>query len=183
MSETIAHVAADGEQFPVHANHGEWLVAWHPALSAPNGSAHGATGICLTSDDSLVLISNDSERWGLPGGRPENGETWEQTLVREMLEEAGAKVLEGRLLGFTRGVCLTGHEAGLVLVRSVWRAEVELLPWEPQFEIPFRRAVPAKEWTDHLWIDEGWKPIMDRAFEEAGMRFNTALHPTSFAGG
>jgi len=29
---------------------------------------------------------------------------------------------------------------GLVLVRSIWRAGVELLPWKPHFEITHRRA-------------------------------------------
>ena len=28
-----------------------------------------------------------------------------------------------------------GHERGLVLVRSFWRAEVRIDPWEPEFEI------------------------------------------------
>jgi hypothetical protein len=46
------------------------------------------------------------------------------------------------LLGFTRGQCLTGPERGKVLVRSVWRAEVELRPWEARFEIADRRVVP-----------------------------------------
>lgn len=44
-------------------------------------------------------------------------------------------------LGFTRGQCLTGPGRGTVLVRSVWRAEVELHPWEARFEIADRRVV------------------------------------------
>lgn len=68
----------------VRANGGEWIVDWHPASSmAPEGTPHGAAGICLTRDSGLVLISNDDARWGLPGGRPEEEESWEQTLLRE----------------------------------------------------------------------------------------------------
>ena len=162
--------ARDGEEFMVHANGGDWIVAWHPPSSgAPVGTPHGAAGICLTQDSGLVLISNDGERWGLPGGRPEGQESWEQTLLREMLEEACATVVEARLLGFSRGKCVAGHEKGLTLVRSMWRAQVELGSWEPHFEIAHRRVVPAEGWSDHLWIEDGFAKIYWRAFAEAGL--------------
>src|SRR5712692_6993647 len=113
--------ARDGEEFTVRVNGGDWIVAWHPGSKAPEGTPHGATAICLTADGGLVLIGNDGERWGLPGGRPEKEESWAQTLHREVLEEACAKVVQARLLGFTRGRCGAGPEEGLVLVRSLWR--------------------------------------------------------------
>jgi hypothetical protein len=161
--------ARDGEEFAIRANGGNWIVAWQPPSVAPEGTPHGATGICLTADGGLVLISDDGERWGLPGGRPVEHESWEQTLHREVLEEACAIVVKARLLGFTRGRCVAGPEKGLVLVRSLWRAEVQLATWKPQFEIAFRRVVPAEEWSDHLWIDEGFAAIFSRAFAEAGL--------------
>jgi hypothetical protein len=58
-----------------------------------------------------------------------------------MDEEACATVIRARLLGFTRGQCVTGPERGLILVRSVWRADVELRPWQARFEIADRRVV------------------------------------------
>jgi hypothetical protein len=76
---------------------------------------------------------------------------------------------DARLLGFCRAVCLTGPEQNLVLVRSVWRAEVELMPWEPRFEIALRRVVPANELLSHLWMEEGFEPIYHRALAEAGL--------------
>jgi ADP-ribose pyrophosphatase YjhB (NUDIX family) len=88
----------------------------------------------VTPGGSIVVISPDGVIWDLPAGRPEPGENWEQTLRREMDEEACATVTGARLLGFTRGQCLTGPERGRVLVRSVWRADVELRPWEASFE-------------------------------------------------
>ena len=99
---------------------------------------------------SIVVISPDGVIWDLPAGRPEPGENWEQTLRREMDEEACATVTGARLLGFTRGQCLTGPERGRVLVRSVWRADVELRPWEARFEIADRRVVAASEAGDAL---------------------------------
>jgi len=126
-------VARDGEEFAVRSNGGDWLIAWHSPITVPAGRAHGANGFCVTADGGVVLISRDGERWGWPGGRPEGDESWEQTFRREILEEAGAIVGDARLLGFCRGVCLTGPEADLVLVRSILLAEIELMPWDPRF--------------------------------------------------
>jgi hypothetical protein len=85
------------------------------------------------------------------------------------LEEACAVVVDARLLGFCRSVCLTGPEQGLTLVRSIWLAEVELAPWEPRFEIAHRRVVPAAELLAHLCMEEGFEPIYRRALVEAGL--------------
>ena len=89
-------VARDGEEFAVRSNGGDWLIAWLSPITVPAGRAHGANGFCVTADGGVVLISRDGERWGWPGGRPEGDESWEQTLRREILEEAA-------LLWATRG--------------------------------------------------------------------------------
>ena len=145
------------------------MIAWCSPTAVLEGIAHGANAFCVTADDRVVLISDDGERWGWPGGRPEDDESWEQTLRREVLEETCAIVGDARLLGFCCAVCFTGMEEGLVLVRSVWRAEVELMPWEPYFEIAHRRVIPAAELLSHLWMEEGFEPIYHRALAEAGL--------------
>jgi ADP-ribose pyrophosphatase YjhB (NUDIX family) len=162
-------VAEDREEFAVRSNGGDWLVAWHPPTAVPEGTPHGANGLCVTEDRGVVLISNDGVLWGWPGGRPEGNETWEETLRREMYEEACATVLEARLLGFCRAVCTEGPEKGLVLVRSLWRAEVALAAWKPEFEIRHRRVVPVEQLATHLWMEEGFEPIYGRAVLEAGL--------------
>jgi ADP-ribose pyrophosphatase YjhB (NUDIX family) len=138
-------VAADG--VPIRSGGQQWLVSWHPPPEPPDGTPHGAEGVCVTADGDVVVISPDGTIWDLPAGRSEPGESWEQTLRREMDEEACATVVGVRLLGFTRGQCLSGPERGTVLVRSVWRAEVELRPWEALFEIADRRVVPPGPWA------------------------------------
>jgi len=164
-----ACIARDREEFAVRSNGGDWLTAWCSPFTAPDGTPHGANGLCVTADGCVVLISNDGLRWGWPGGRPEPDESWEQTLYREVLEETCSVVRAARLLGFCRSVCISGPEEGLVLVRSIWRAEVELQPWEPRFEIAHRRLVPGAELLSHLWIEEGFAPIYRRALGEAGL--------------
>lgn len=165
----LLKIAGDLEEVTVPANGGDWRMAWYPPGDAPPGQPHGANGFCVTTDDEVVLISPDGSRWGWPGGRPELGESWEDTLRREMLEEACAMVTDARLLGFVRSRCLAGPEEGLVLIRSIWRAQVRLLPWQPQHEIPFRRVVPVHGLARHLWMEDGAEPIYSRAAREAGL--------------
>jgi ADP-ribose pyrophosphatase YjhB (NUDIX family) len=167
--DTPTRVARDGEEFAVWSNGGEWLTAWHAPSSAPTGTPHGANGFCIAGDDGVVLISSDGERWGWPGGRPEGNESWEETLRREVMEETSSIVRSARLLGFCRRACLSGAENGRVLVRSIWRAEVEVMPWKPRFEISHRRVVPAAELMSHLWVEAGFEPIYLRALREAGL--------------
>lgn len=107
---------------------------------------------------------------GLPGRPPRTGESLEQTLRREMLEEACATVTGARLLGFARGECVTGAEQGLVLVRSMWRADVELGPWEPQFEIRHRRVIAVTDIAlQRMLATDPFAPIIRRSLNEAAI--------------
>jgi ADP-ribose pyrophosphatase YjhB (NUDIX family) len=135
----------------------------------PEGVSHGATGLCVTADGEIVVVSEDGQRWDLPGGRPEEGETLAETLWREILEEACATVTQGTLLGFCRGVCLSGPEAGRAIVRSVWRADVELEPWEPRFETRHRRLVRVADVVHQVTVSAGLAGIVSRALHEAGL--------------
>jgi ADP-ribose pyrophosphatase YjhB (NUDIX family) len=173
----FGRIALDGEEIQTPGNGDDWRLEWHPPPSAPRGQPHGASAFCVTADGEVVLISPDGERWGWPGGRPEPGESWEQTLRREILEEACATVTGARLLGFVRGRCVGGREEGLVLVRSIWRAEVNLLPWRPEHEIPFRRTVPASGLAAHLRMEPGAEPIYARAAHEAGLALGVMTSP------
>jgi ADP-ribose pyrophosphatase YjhB (NUDIX family) len=129
---------------------------------------HGSAAVCVTGD-LVVMVTDDGRRWGLPGGRPEPGEDWADTLRREVAEEACATVNRSRPLGFSRGVCVRGPQAGLVLVRALWPAEVRLEAWVPRFEMPGRRLVPAPEAFAGMWIAGGYGPMYRRIFAEAGL--------------
>jgi RimJ/RimL family protein N-acetyltransferase/ADP-ribose pyrophosphatase YjhB (NUDIX family) len=137
-------------EFPFRSNGQDWTLSWHPSARAPEGTSHGAAGICLTPADDVVLVSPEGFRWDFPAGRAEDGESWEDTLRREVREEACARVMRARLLGFSRGRCVQGVQVGEVLVRSFWIAEVVLDPWKPRFEIQQRRLVPRGELISRL---------------------------------
>jgi len=103
-------IAEDGVGWLVTNGGQDWRVAWHPPPDAPPGTPHGSAGVCVAGD-AVVLVSGDGTRWGLPGGRPEPGEDWADTLRREVREEACATVTDARLLGFSHGECVRGTQA------------------------------------------------------------------------
>jgi len=169
-NRTVRQIAArDGEEIAFRADNEDWIVSWHPPPTPPDGTPHGAAGVCVTSNGEIVLVSQDGERWDLPAGRPEGNETWEETLRREMREEACATIVQAKLLGFSRGSCVAGPQVGRVIVRSLWRADIELAPWEPQFEMSHRRMVAVAAVVDQLAIADGLARIISRALHEAAI--------------
>ncbi|MBN2238427.1 MAG: NUDIX domain-containing protein [Dehalococcoidales bacterium] len=165
-------MARDGEEYYFHNNGQDWIVSWHPpVLPPPAGTPHGSAAICFTHDRDVILISQDGEYWDLPGGRPDGDEDWRTTLDREMLEETCAQVEDAMLLGFSKGVCVSGHEEGLTLIRALWSATVSLLPWEPRYEISHRLLLPADTALDKLLTQtipfRGIPSIYRRWFHEA----------------
>lgn len=164
---TTHFILGDGEELKCPTHGQEWLASWHLPLAPPSGTPHGSAGVCVTDTGDIMLIGNDGIHWDLPAGRPEGAETWEETLRREMREEACATVTDVRLLGFCLSSCVAGHETGKTLVRSFWRAQVVVNAWEPQFEISHRLIVPATEAYSHL--SPVFLPIFRRAFHEAGV--------------
>ncbi len=146
-------VAGDGIEYPFHNAGQDWLVSWHAASSPPpDGKNHGAAGFCFTPDGQIVLVSAGGAAWEPPAGRPEEGESLRQTLEREVMEEACARVEDAVLVGFSRGACIRGLEKDLVIVRSLWWARVSLLPWEPHFEMSHRRLVPPEQALEQITV-------------------------------
>lgn len=54
----------------------------------------------IFSPDGRVLLLEDEGQYSLPGGRPENGETFSETLVREAAEEVQVTITSPKYLGY-----------------------------------------------------------------------------------
>lgn len=141
------------------------VISWHAPEDVPDGKRHGSAAVCVTASGEILVVQADWG-WNFPGGRPEGDETWEATMRREVLEEACATVTDARLLGFARSRILDGPEAGSILVRSFWRAEVEVGEWRPQFEMTQRRAVSPG--VIFSYLPEVFAPVFRRVLTEAG---------------
>ena len=89
----------------------------------------GVTGIVRTPDGQVLLLRHRlwpaDGQWGFPSGFARRGETFPETVVREVREETGLTVRVGRLLELRSGfryrveayyeAALVGGADGLVL--------------------------------------------------------------------
>jgi mutator protein MutT len=102
---------------------------------------HGAYGVVL--QDSKILLAQKKTGpyfglWGLPGGGIEFGETPEQTLKRELMEEASIAVSRLELLNIATATgeylengCPYGfHQVGLIYRVLDWAEQSNHVPEE-----------------------------------------------------
>lgn len=63
-------------------------------------TVHGVHAFCFVGDKLVVVYSEAKGYWTPPGGGVEVGETIEQAIVREVLEETNMQVLKQRIIGY-----------------------------------------------------------------------------------
>ncbi|WP_173915151.1 NUDIX domain-containing protein [Streptomyces barkulensis] len=75
----------------------------------------GVTGVVRDADGNVLLLRHrlwHADRpWGLPTGYAKKGETFQETVVREVREETGLDVRVGELVRLTSGYRLRAEAA------------------------------------------------------------------------
>ncbi len=61
-----------------------------------------AYGVCFYGDEIVIGYGGNKKAWGLIGGTIEEGETYEQTLKREIQEESNMEVLSCAPIGYQK---------------------------------------------------------------------------------
>ena len=100
-----------------------------------------ALGLCFTADHSVVMVTWDGQHWTFPGGTVEGGETIEQALIREVAEEACARVVSCKYLAAQHVADPLNPNGRPSHYQTRWWTRVELDPWRPQHEMVARRLV------------------------------------------
>lgn len=110
--------------------------------------------IGCTKDREILLVGScdDSETWWLPGGGVEKGESEQDALRRELIEEAGATVQETELLGYQR---VDDPVNGAYMISHYWARIAMPSAFEPKHEVTQTLLVPPDRFLEHLfWSDD-----------------------------
>ncbi len=137
----VETVVADGARYRV-----SWF---DPPVRPPLADTTQALGICFTHDSQIVLVTWNDTDWTLPGGTIEPDETLEQTLAREVWEEACARVLSCAYIGCQRVEHLDDDRPAYYQTRF-W-ARVELEPFAPAHEMTARVLVSPGRFRDAMF--------------------------------
>ncbi len=98
-------------------------------------------GAVLSERGVLLSVRSDLRGWELPGGNAEPGESGEQALRRELLEETGVEVEVERLTGVDHRSGFRPHTARVYRCRAVSGTprpspETPLVQWFPVEAVP-----------------------------------------------
>lgn len=133
----------------------EITVTWRgSAFTPPRHLIRQASGICITDEGLIVLVTKDGESWGLPGGHPENNEAIKDAFIREVREEACAIVMHLDYLGASEVKDLGNPEGFPVNYQARFWARVRLDEFKPEYEIIGRKLVTPKNMIPAL----NWYP-------------------------
>lgn len=97
-------------------------------MKEKNRIEFGVKALILRKNKFLVMHNNGvkADLWELPGGRMEFGETAEETLKREIMEETGLIVSPIKLLDTWNLVKVDHQITGIIYLCSLEEGEVKL---------------------------------------------------------
>lgn len=131
------------------------IVRWMPpAFVPPRELTTQVYGVCFTEHRKIVLVTTGDGRWNLPGGRPEQGESLEAALEREVWEEARARVVRSTYIGCQQVEDPDAAEGPRLYYQARYWARVEVYPFKALFETTDRQLVEPGEFLGQLfWGD------------------------------
>ena len=135
-------------------------------------------GVCFTNDKKIMIIRNplgngEFTPWYLPGGTPEENETPEKTLIREVDEEADISISNLKMLGTFE--VFYSYDPDKKLPSPVYQLryfamidEIGKQTLDPHDnKMVERKLVPAEEVTNYI----EWGTVGEALFETAIKEF------------
>lgn len=141
-------------------------VIYHDADSFDEVDPKKATqayGVCFYKDKIVIGFGGKKKNWGLVGGTIENGETFVDTLKREIIEESNMEVLEFLPIGYQEVINGDNYKIQLRYVCLV----KPLGPFvkDPGGSIAAIKLINPKDYKKYFNWGEVGERIMERALE------------------
>jgi len=132
-----------------------------PLIDLESKSLQGVHGFCFCGDKLVIVYAESKKYWTPPGGGIEEGETFEEALVREVAEETNMKVLHHELIGYQ-----DIWEPGKIVRQTRSFCVVE--PFgefvsDPDGEVTEIKLIDPSEYKKYF----NWGIVGDRIFKEA----------------
>lgn len=103
------------------------------------------------NDQNQLLIVRNEDTWTIPGGHIENEETFIETLVRELMEEACVTIKDINYLG---AVEVIENDEKYYQLRYTAKTD-KVLPFETEWEISERKFVDLKDLHKYITWSKG----------------------------
>ena len=136
-----------------------------------------AVGVLLRESDGALLITSRpagkpyAGYWEFPGGKLEEGETVEQALRRELIEELGVTI------GVAHAWKVTEHDYPHALVRLHW---CKVMQWSGEFEMREGQQMAWQQLPlDVAPVLPGSYPVLQWLSEERGLLFDQSYYEAS----
>jgi len=117
----------------------------------------------FVDENNIVLFKHIDGYYSLPGGTVEKGESFEETLKREVMEESACEILESQLIGYVKDTELS---SGKVKYQLRYWAKVKPLDQpiqDPAGKAIGREIVNINEANEKLGWGERGQVLLDLA--------------------
>ena len=124
-------------------------IKWHENFDIKDQRYTQVSAFIYNDKDELLIVKN--ETWTLPGGHPEEGETKEETLRREVMEETCSTIKDLHYIG---AVEVIEDDETYYQLRYTARLD-QLLEYKPEFEVSERKLVSLEDLYDYVIWGKG----------------------------
>ena len=118
---------------------------WIENCELNNQKKTQVSGYVFNKDNKLLIVKN-GEKWTIPGGHYEKGDTELETLNRELMEEACVTLKEIKYLG---AVEVLENEEIYYQLRYTAKVDKEL-PFKQEWEISERKFISLSELDNYI---------------------------------